>query len=105
MKWAPAIASAAFALAASASLLATPTTASAQGLRELLGDRAESRSDTGRDDLRDLLKDRIERRSDLRDLISDRSGGRDDLRDLLKDRVDRRNDLRDLISDRSGGSR
>ena len=56
MKWAPAIASAAFALAASASLLATPTTASAQGLRELLGDRAESRGD-------------------LRDLISDRSGG------------------------------
>ena len=70
MKRASVIASAAFVcLAASASLLATTTAPSAQGLR-------------------DLLKDRLERRNDLRDLISDRSAGRDDLRDLLRDRVD-----------------
>ena len=79
MKRARAIALAAFILAASASVLVTPTTASAQ--RELLSDRAESRSD-------------------LRDLISDRASSRDDLRDLLRDRMDRRGDLRDLISDR-----
>ena len=49
MKRASAIASVAFALAASASLLAITTAASAQGLRDLVGDRAESRGD-----LRDL---------------------------------------------------
>src|SRR5215831_4110595 len=112
MTRAPAIATAALVLAASASLLMTALTASAQGLRELLGDRAESRNDlrdlisdrsATRDDLRDLLRDRLERRSDLRDLILDRLATRDDLRDLLRDRLERRSDLRDLISDRAGG--
>src|SRR5215813_3170311 len=103
------IATAVLMLAASGSLLATAPTASAQGLRDLLGERAENRTNlrelisdrlATRDDLRDLLRDRLERRNDLRDLILDRLATRDDLRDLLRDRLERRNDLRDLILDR-----
>ena len=93
MKHGPAIAKAAFILAASASLITTATTVSAQGLRDLIGDRTESRGDlrdlildrlASREALRDLLRDRLEGRSDHRDLISDRLAGREDLRDLLK---------------------
>ena len=52
MKRAPIIASAAFVLTMSASLLAATSPISAQGLRELLGDRVENRGD-----LRDLISD------------------------------------------------
>src|SRR4029077_7843065 len=103
------IATAALVLAASGALLATAPTASAQGLRDLLGERAENRTNlrdlildrlATRDDLRDLLRDRLERRGDLRDLVLDRLSTRDDLRDLLRDRLERRGDLRDLVLDR-----
>src|SRR5215467_1370332 len=103
------IATAVLVLAASGSLLATAPTASAQGLRDLIGERSESRTNlrdlildllASRDDLRDLLRDRLERRDDLRDLILDRLATRDDLCDLLRDRLEGRNDLRDLIRDR-----
>ncbi len=77
MKHGPAIAKVAFMLAASASLLTTATSVSAQGLRDLIGDRGESRGD-------------------LRDLILDRLASREDLRDLLRDRLEKRSDLRDL---------
>ena len=53
MKRAPIIASAAFVLTMSASLLAAASPTSAQGLRDLLGDRVENRSD-----LRELISDR-----------------------------------------------
>src|SRR5262249_9040025 len=81
MKRGPAITRALFIVAASASLLTTATSVSAQGLRDLVGDRAEGRGE-------------------LRDLILDRLASREDLRDLLKDRLERRSDLRDLIQDR-----
>ena len=112
MKHGPAIAKVAFIIAASASLLTTTTSVSAQGLRDLIGDQGESRGDlrdliqdrlATREDLRDLLKDRLERRKDLRDLIVNRLASREDLRDLLGDRLERRKDLRDLIWDRSAG--
>jgi hypothetical protein len=70
MKHGPIIATAAFALAASASVFVMTATASGQGLRDLLGDRAENRGD-------------------FRDQSSDRSASRDDLRDLLRDRLER----------------
>jgi hypothetical protein len=111
MKHGPVIAGAAFILVVSTALLTTATPVSAQGLRDLIGDRAESRGDlrdlisdraASREDLRDLLRDRLHSRSDLRDLLSDRAASREDLRDLLRDRLHSRSDLRDLLADRSG---
>ena len=70
MKRAPAIATAALALG---TLLAATPMASAQGLRELLGERANSRND-----LRDLISNRVDDRDDgspVLNRLRDRLGG------------------------------
>jgi len=95
------IAAAVLVLAASGSLLATAPSASAQGLRDLLAERGESRTN-----LRDLMLDRLATRDDLRDLLRDRLERRNDLRDLILDRVRDRDDLSPLLNrirDRIGG--
>jgi len=100
MKHGAAIAKVAFMLAASASLLTTATSVSAQGLRDLIGDRGESRGD-----LRDLIQDRLASREDLRDLLRDRLETRSDLRDLILDRIrnsDAESPVLNRIRDRLG---
>ena len=101
MKYGPAIVGAALIVAAAVALPTATTSASAQGLRDLMGDGDESHAD-----LRDLILDRLASREDLRDLISDRLERRNDLRELILDRLrssDSESPALNRIRDRIGG--